>query len=117
LKPDVKIIVAEEVYFFTEICLNADYVHPTSFGLKNQLWRKNKLKEIKKRKEENLSQYVFHMQVTKTTTTIYHHGQVYIRNIYAICWGILLGSITIWNKGNNKITELRTILQRESQNS
>ena len=23
----------------------------------------------------------------------------------------------IWNKGNNKITELRTILQRESQNS
>ena len=22
-----------------------------------------------------------------------------------------------WNKGNNKITELRTILQRESQNS
>ena len=24
---------------------------------------------------------------------------------------------TEWNKGNNKITELRTILQRESQNS
>jgi hypothetical protein len=23
----------------------------------------------------------------------------------------------MWNKGNNKITELRTILQRESQNS
>jgi hypothetical protein len=25
--------------------------------------------------------------------------------------------IVIWDKGNNKITELRTILQRESQNS
>ena len=29
----------------------------------------------------------------------------------------LIGSISILNKGNNKITELRTILQRESQNS
>ena len=28
-----------------------------------------------------------------------------------------LKSLTILNKGNNKITELRTILQRESPNS
>ena len=27
------------------------------------------------------------------------------------------GIVTVVNKGNNKITELRTILQRESQNS
>ena len=26
-------------------------------------------------------------------------------------------AIAIWDKGNNKITELRAILQRESQNS
>ena len=32
-----------------------------------------------------------------------------------VCLG--LGLILIGNKGNNKITELRTILQRESQNS
>jgi hypothetical protein len=30
---------------------------------------------------------------------------------------ILRGNSTITNKGNNKITELQTILQRESQNS
>jgi hypothetical protein len=36
--------------------------------------------------------------------------------IYSIAgYSILL--ITLVNKGNNKITELRTILQRESQNS
>jgi hypothetical protein len=29
----------------------------------------------------------------------------------------VIGSWTETNKGNNKITELRTILQRESQNS
>jgi hypothetical protein len=28
-----------------------------------------------------------------------------------------VGSMNFLNKGNNKITELRTILQRESQNS
>ena len=29
----------------------------------------------------------------------------------------LVCSTSFWNKGNNNITELRTILQRESQNS
>jgi hypothetical protein len=29
----------------------------------------------------------------------------------------LVNLINHWDKGNNKITELRTILQRESQNS
>jgi hypothetical protein len=30
---------------------------------------------------------------------------------------VALHNISLINKGNNKITELRTILQRESQNS
>jgi hypothetical protein len=30
--------------------------------------------------------------------------------------GVMLSGVMV-NKGNNKITELRTILQRESQNS
>jgi hypothetical protein len=30
---------------------------------------------------------------------------------------VVIESILLHNKGNNKITELRTILQRESQNS
>ena len=30
---------------------------------------------------------------------------------------ILMGEFCLYNKGNNKIIELRTILQRESQNS
>jgi hypothetical protein len=39
---------------------------------------------------------------------MHKHQQVVIKNIKV--------KLTI-NKGNNKITELRTILQRESQNS
>jgi len=30
---------------------------------------------------------------------------------------VLRATKYIWNKGNNKITELRTILKKESQNS
>jgi hypothetical protein len=30
---------------------------------------------------------------------------------------VLYSNVNMVNKGNNKITELRTILQRESQNS
>ena len=40
--------------------------------------------------------------------------------ICAICMcanGTIVTDIFVGNKGNNKITELRTILQRESQNS
>jgi len=40
------------------------------------------------------------------------------KNDHDIYWGNI--NILAWNmhnKGNNKITELRTILQRESQNS
>jgi hypothetical protein len=33
------------------------------------------------------------------------------------CLANAMKGTTILNKGNNKITELRTILQRESQNS
>jgi hypothetical protein len=40
-------------------------------------------------------------------------------NISVISWQsvLLVGEYIMYNKGNNKITELRTILQRESQNS
>ena len=38
--------------------------------------------------------------------------QFIIQHLYGIYTMLL-----IFNKGNNKITELRTILQRESQNS
>ena len=34
-----------------------------------------------------------------------------------MCYNICFNKQFIQNKGNNKITELRTILQRESQNS
>ena len=37
---------------------------------------------------------------------------------HSYCWYIFdVVCLTIYNKGNNKITELRTILQRESKNS
>ena len=38
-------------------------------------------------------------------------------NILTEICGFLLVTAYLTNKGNNKITELRTILQRESQNS
>ena len=41
-----------------------------------------------------------------------HPTMIHIQAFRIITW-----QVTIMNKGNNKITELRTILQRESQNS
>ena len=38
-------------------------------------------------------------------------------SIIMLCSLLLLLLLLCFNKGNNKITELRTILQRESQNS
>ena len=51
----------------------------------------------------------------ETIVTIYVY---YMENIFNwrlnVQWQYI---VTIVNKGNNKITELRTMLQRESQNS
>ena len=53
----------------------------------------------------------FHRVVTLTKTTIFNWGQE--------CGDFFdpIGKTMLKNKGNNTITELRTILQRESQNS
>ena len=49
---------------------------------------------------------------TTTSTTHYFH----LLKVYSFRL-MNLKKISLLNKGNNKITELRTILQRESQNS
>jgi hypothetical protein len=48
---------------------------------------------------------LLHMQIRRYFNTICDNIQL-----------LTLEYVAIWNKGNNKITELRTILQRKSQN-
>ena len=47
------------------------------------------------------------------TTNNLHFSEMIIRNRFKSCFNTILKVI----EGNNKINELRTILQRESQNS
>jgi hypothetical protein len=46
-------------------------------------------------------------------------GNLALRNLQGYIYVVFFNEYTVkcLNKGNNKITELRTILQRESQNS
>jgi hypothetical protein len=59
-------------------------------------------------------EYVQHLKVIKSylleVSIIYLWYKRYLTSL-------ILSIPTLLNKGNNKITELRTILQRESQNS
>jgi hypothetical protein len=59
-------------------------------------------------------EYVQHLKVIKSylleISIIYLWYKRYLTSL-------ILSIPTLLNKGNNKITELRTILQRESQNS
>ena len=56
----------------------------------------------------------FDSDMSKSTNTVVHFDWKTVIYIYGIFKKYLLRKV---NKGNNKITELRTILQRESQNS
>ena len=61
-----------------------------------------------------INEYVQHLKVIKSylleISIIYLWYKRYLTSL-------ILSIPTLLNKGNNKITELRTILQRESQNS
>ena len=53
---------------------------------------------------------------------LYYHYSIRYVQYFSKKFGILMDRVSyldvnLINKGNNKITELRTILQRESQNS
>jgi hypothetical protein len=50
---------------------------------------------------------------------MFMQGKIAMQNMHVFAWRktLHLQSYASANKGNNKITELRTILQRESQNS
>ena len=57
------------------------------------------------------------MKIKMARSNIYRKNAIFKLPLFCECNFTFLDFFCICNKGNNKMTELRTILQRESQNS